>query len=259
MPDYQTMRSVLAWVRRIWVAAGCLVFLLIPVYVWWTYSPRLPSGVLASDQRVRVARGHVLRFEPRERARQVGLVWVAGCLVGPDAYAPLGHAVAMRGYSVVVYGLPWRCAPGPSLVARADADLRRLLAAAPPEQWVLGGHSKGAVFVSSVAASPPPRLRGVIIAGSTHPRDVDLSRSTLAITKIVATLDGIAPIAMSESRRGLVPPQATWHRIEGGNHSQFGWYGTQLGDGRARISRERQHEDVLAAVLELLARVERDD
>ena len=54
----------------------------------------------------------------------------------------------------------------------------------------------------------------------------------------------------------MLPPDATWHRIEGGNHSQFGWYGTQLGDGTARITREQQHTQVLAAVLELLARVE---
>ena len=57
--------------------------------------------------------------------------------------------------------------------------------------------------------------------------------------------------------RALLPPQASWHRIEGGNHSQFGWYGTQLGDGAARISRERQHEQLLATVLEVLALVER--
>jgi len=253
-----TTRLVVAWIRRVWVASGALVLLLMPVYVWWTYTPRLPVDALSSDATVSVERSDVLRFVPRGRVRSVGLVWVAGCLVSPDAYAPLGHAVAAQGYPVVVYGLPWRCTPWPPQRARADAEIRRHLSSAPPDRWVLGGHSKGAVFVSSVAATPPASLRGVIIAGSTHPRDVDLSHSRLAISKIVATMDGIAPLDVSGSpaRRRLLPPDATWHRIEGGNHSQFGWYGTQLGDGTARITREQQHTEVLAAVLAVLARVE---
>jgi Alpha/beta hydrolase family len=256
MREPTTIRQVVGWVRRVWVASGALVLLLMPVYVWWTYTPRLAVGALASDAAVRVERGDVLRFVPQGRARRVGLVWVAGCLVSPDAYAPLGHAVAAHGFPVVVYGLPWRCTPWPPQRAKAETDIRRLLASAPPDRWVLGGHSKGAVFVSSVAAAPPASLRGVIIAGSTHPRDVDLSSSPLPITKIVATLDGIAPMAVSESRRVLLPATVDWRRIEGGNHSQFGWYGTQLWDGTARITREQQHTQVLVAVLELLARVE---
>lgn len=252
-----TTRSVLALVRRVWVFGGSLMLLATPVYAWWTYTPRLPAGAMTADAGVAVEAGDVVRFTPRAGARDVGLVWVAGCLVAPQAYAPLAHAVAARGYPVVVYGLPWRCAPLPVHRARVDADLRRLLGAAGPSRWVLGGHSKGAVFVSQIAASPPASLRGVIIAGSTHPRDVDVSDSSLAITKIVATLDGIAPMAVSESRRALLPATVDWRRIEGGNHSQFGWYGTQLGDGTATISREQQQEQLLSAVLDVLTEAER--
>jgi len=92
-----TTRLVVAWIRRVWVASGALVLLLMPVYVWWTYTPRLPVDALSSDATVSVERSDVLRFVPRGRVRSVGLVWVAGCLVSPDAYAPLGHAVAAQG------------------------------------------------------------------------------------------------------------------------------------------------------------------
>ena len=64
-----------------------------------------------------------------------------------------------------------------------------------------------------------------------------------------------ALLGVSESRRGLLPDEVAWHRIEGGNHSQLGWYGTQLGDGTARITRVRQHDEVVAAVLAMLGRV----
>ena len=206
-----TARRIIGIVRRVWVTTGGLLLMAMPVYAWWTYAPRLPDGSLVSDAGVLVERGDYLRFTPRHVTGRPGLLWVAGCLVPAEAYAPLGHAVAARGYPVVIYGLPWRCAPFPTQQARADADLRRLLLASP-SRWVLGGHSKGAVFVSQIAATPPASLLGVIIAGSTHPRDVDLSRSALEIAKVVATADGIAPLDVSESRRNLLPAGTAWHR-----------------------------------------------
>ncbi|AMY11419.1 Alpha/beta hydrolase family protein [Luteitalea pratensis] len=242
MREPMTARRIIGIVRRVWVTTGGLLLLGMPVYAWWTYAARLPAGALDSDAGVVVERGETLRFIPRESAHDVGLVWVAGCLVAPEAYAPLGHAIAARGFPVIIYGLPWRCAPFPQQRTQAETDLRRLLEVRRPSRWVLGGHSKGATFVVQIAVRPPASLRGLVIAGSTHPRDVDLSGTSLAVAKIVATEDGIAPIDVSESRRRLLPDGVTWHRLEGGNHSQFGWYGTQLGDGTARITRARQHD-----------------
>jgi pimeloyl-ACP methyl ester carboxylesterase len=252
-----TAREALRLLHRVWVLSGCLLLLAMPVYVWWTYAARIPASALRSDDAVSVSADPLgLRFSPRGAAKGVGLIWVAGCLVGAEAYAPLGHAVATRGYPVVIYALPWKCAPWAAHRARVDRELRRLLATSRPDRWVLGGHSKGAVFVSAIAATPPPALRGVVIAGSTHPRDVDLSHSPLAFTKVLATRDGIAPLETSQSHRALLPPAVDWRRIEGGNHSQFGWYGTQLGDGTATVSREAQQRALLDAVLDRLRSVE---
>lgn len=244
--------------RRAWVASGVAVLLLMPVYVWWTYTPRLPDGVLLDSDRVRVTRSdRLLRFAPSGEPRRVGLLWVSGCLVPREAYAPLGRAVAEAGYVADVYELPWRCAPWPPQRARALADLRAALAAAAtPTRWVLGGHSKDAVFVSAIAAQPPASLAGVVIAGSTHPRDVDLSALTVPVTKLVASMDGVAPAIDSERRRHLLPTHATWVRIEGGTHAQFAWYGHQIGDGRAAITREQQHAQLVDAVLATLRRAE---
>ena len=58
---------------------------------------------------------------------------------------------------------------------------------------------------------------------------------------------------------GLVHPHADrlpaatkWVPIRGGNHSQFGYYGFQLGDRRARIPRAAQQAQLLAALLAAL-------
>jgi hypothetical protein len=246
-------------IRRVWVRAGLASLLALPVYAWWTYAPRLDPAVLVSDAQVVVSRnGSTLRFDPRSPRRGAGLVWVTGCLVPAEAYAPLARAVARDGTPVLVYQLPWRCAPLPAHQAQVLTDLRTLMTA-PGSRWVLGGHSKGAVFVSALAAVPPPALRGIVLAGTTHPRDVDLSATRLVVAKVVATQDGIAPAPTSEARRGLLPPGALWHVVDGGNHSQFGWYGTQLGDGRATIDRARQQAIVVDVVLDVLRRVDAED
>ena len=43
-----------------------------------------------------------------------------------------------------------------------------------------------------------------------------------------------------------------WVEIGGGNHAQYGWYGEQLGDGLATISRPQQQEQIVAATAEFL-------
>ena len=42
---------------------------------------------------------------------------------------------------------------------------------------------------------------------------------------------------------------STWVVIEGGNHAQFGYYGTQLGDCSATIGRGDQQDQTFDAVL----------
>jgi hypothetical protein len=56
-----------------------------------------------------------------------------------------------------------------------------------------------------------------------------------------------------------LPPQTRWVVIEGGNHSQFGYYGFQLGDNRATISRSAQQAATLEAILGTLGRASAAD
>ena len=85
--------------------------------------------------------------------------------------------------------------------------------------------------------------------GTTHPRDVDLSGLEVPVTKLVATRDGLAKVAGVEANRHLLPASTRWVRIEGGNHSQFGWYGFQPGDRRADISASEQRRQMIGAVI----------
>ena len=53
-----------------------------------------------------------------------------------------------------------------------------------------------------------------------------------------------------------LPEDTNWVLIEGGNHSQFGYYGSQLGDNSATISQEVQQKLTVEAVLSALKSIQ---
>ena len=52
-----------------------------------------------------------------------------------------------------------------------------------------------------------------------------------------------------------MPENTSWVKIDGGNHSQFGWYGDQPGDNPASISREIQQQIIIESTKDLLTRI----
>jgi len=88
--------------------------------------------------------------------------------------------------------------------------------------------------------------------GTTHPRDIDLSEIDIPVLKIYGTNDGVASPRKVQNNRSKLPSSANLVAIEGGNHSQFGYYGSQLGDNSADISREQQQEMILNEILQFI-------
>jgi hypothetical protein len=99
-------------------------------------------------------------------------------------------------------------------------------------------------------------IAGLALVGTSHPRDVDLSVLRVPVTKIVGTRDGLASREEVERNRALLPAATRWVWIEGGNHSQFGWYGFQPGDRPARIAASAQRAAMVEAIVQLVRRVE---
>ena len=246
-------------VRRVWITTGLTATAVFTVWSLIAYrASDVARGALRSDARVTVTElSGARRFAPVAVARSdVGLLFIAGSLVDPTAYAPIAHAAAEAGFVAHVLALPRRGAFGgaedPTLFARARALMGD---PAGPRHWVIGGHSRGAVVAVQLAHERADGIAGLVLVGTSHPRDVDLSALTVPVTKVVGTHDGLASRAEVEANRALLPSATRWVWIEGGNHSQFGWYGFQPGDRPARVAASVQRATMIGAIVDLLRRV----
>lgn len=252
--------------RKLKLLVGGAAAVLLLVVVWCFTAYRTTSDAKAamiSDVRVTVAfdESGVFRFSPPPTSKPapVGLVFFPGGMVSAEAYAPLARAVAAAGYPVILVPLPRRGMFGAAWVPDV---LHRALGAMHEDEravrWVLGGHSVGAALAVRMAVdlngSGARTVAGVLLMGTTEPRSDAMAKYPFPITKIVATNDGLAKYAEAEANRAFLPASAHWVRIEGGNHSQFGWYGFQPLDQFAAISRDAQHEQMINATLEALRR-----
>lgn len=187
----------------------------------------------------------------------VGFLFFPGSLVEPAAYAPMARSVAQKGFLTILVELPRRGAfggaKGPRVTERARNEMKKFPGI---HRWVIGGHSLGgAVAARFVKENNAPDIAGLILMGTSHPKDFSLRDLTIPVTKIIGTRDGLAGVAKSERTRANLPATARWIIIEGGNHSQFGWYGFQPGDKFASIGRQRQQELLREAIMSMLKKV----
>jgi len=241
------------WIRRVWATLGILSLL---GFAGWSFVAYRASGdartALVSDDRVRIVRGadHWLLTPAETIPRKVGLVFFPGALVEPAAYAPLLREVALAGYPVLLVEIPRRGAFGGADGAEVIGRARRAMLNV--SEWVVAGHSRGGAVAARFVRESRSGVRGLVLVGTSHPRDFSLAESTLLVTKILGTRDGVAPIERSEENRHLLPATSRWVLIEGGNHSQFGWYGFQPGDHFATIDRDRQQELTRTAIVDAL-------
>jgi len=241
------------WIRRIWISCG-LAF--VAFLTWNTQAHGVDPAVFRSTATVRVLdTGALIQFLPTQAAPGAGLIFLPGGTIDPDAYAPLLRAVAESGHAVVLVRMPWRSAPTAgtrqTLWERIDGVLG---SRKPGQSWVLGGHSRGAALAATYVSEHNGRVDGLVLIGTTHPRDVDLSKTSLPIAKIYGTRDCVADSAKTMANANRLPPGTRWIRIAGGNHRQFGYYGYQLGDCGATISRAAQQALTAAALTDFLAR-----
>lgn len=184
------------------------------------------------------------------------IVFYPGALVQAEAYAPFARALAENGYSVIIQKIPFRIAFTEGMEQKVfEKTLEIISKEKTNEKWVLAGHSKGGAMAANFSDLYSEKLSALLLIGTSHPRRVDLTSLAIPITKVYASEDGLASVEEVEDFGQNLPPHTSYVLVEGGNHSQFGWYGIQLGSGTPQISREEQQKQLLAASLDLIQQI----
>lgn len=254
-------REVWKVIKRIWITVGVGGTI---IFIAWSLIAFRANGeahaAALSDARVSVTRAggiwNFSRLNPATPLKATALIFFPGSLVDPTAYAPLARMAAEAGFPVYMVELPRRGAFGGADSPQIREHLRAVIQGNPAiKHWVLAGHSRGAVVACEMASEGFEGFAGLILIGTSHPRDVSLVALTIPVTKIVGSRDGLASPQEVEENKSKLPLSTRWVRIEGGNHSQFGWYGFQPGDRWAAVSAEAQRAEMLRAVLETLQSV----
>lgn len=205
------------------------------------------QSALLSDEAVRVEQDEWIVFTPAELAPTAGLVIYPGARVAPEAYAPLARAVAEAGYLAVIVPMPL------NLAVLAPNRAAEVIAAFPEvSKWAIAGHSLGGSMAASFAESRPGTVQGLALWASYPAQSTNLSDNNLQVISVFGTLDGLTSLDDIRASADLLPADARWVAVEGGNHAQFGSYGDQTGDNPATVSAEAQQAQIVAATLELL-------
>lgn len=249
-------KSLKHTLKRLFTLLAALAFAGVVAFLVWAYTPLGPTPeamtALQSDSQVAVGQSHWIVFWPADDARNTGLILYPGGRVDPRAYAPMARAIAAAGYPTVIVPMPLNLAVFG--VDRAD-DVR---AAYPQiERWAIGGHSLGGAMAAAYAYRHPGAVQGLVLWASYPAGNNSLAdRDDLAVVSISGSLDGLATPEKVEASRPLLPADAEFLVIEGGNHAQFGWYGPQSGDNAATIPHEAQQAQTVDATVRLLERLE---
>ena len=170
------------------------------------------------------------------------LIYYPGGKVEETAYAPLLHYLAGQGMDVCLVKMPFRLAVFG--VNRANHVMRQY----DYEHWYIGGHSLGGVIAADYASKHSSELCGVYMLAAYPIKPLD--KKTAAII-IYGSEDGILNMKKMTDAKQYLPDGSKEHVIKGGNHSQFGNYGKQDGDGIADISSDEQQRKTVELILQI--------
>lgn len=195
----------------------------------------------------------------------VGFMFLPGGLVDPHAYLTLMEKVAEDSIPVVI----------PKFSANLGilelSKYRAVLNDFPDiTSWYIGGHSLGGIVALSAVSNDPDRFKGLILLGVYPSESFAIPDWDEHVLSIYAENDQLSTVEEIENGVSLLPPasfitdvdaldtlnsaipQTIYYYIQGGNHSQFGDYGPQEGDGIALITREEQHQRVHEAIIDFI-------
>ena len=245
-------------VKRVLIPVSVIILIIIGIAFYWIndgYSAMEEALVyLESSEDVAVQdNDQWLHFQPTEENpeevnERTGFIYYPGARVDYRSYGPLMNELAREGVEGFLVKMPLDLAFFGSNRAEAIITEHEEI-----DRWIIGGHSLGGAMAARFVYNHPEQVSGLVLLAAYPASSNDLSGyDKLPVLSIYGDRDGFVTDEDIENSRDNLPNHTRWMEIEGGNHSQFGWYGFQQGDQEAEISREKQQERILEGLLDWL-------
>jgi predicted alpha/beta-hydrolase family hydrolase len=124
-----------------------------------------------------------------------------------------------------------------------------IIAAHPKiEHWAVGGHSLGGAMAAKFVDDLPGAADSLVLWAAYPANNSSLrDQPGLKVLSIYGSLDALATPEKILSASSILPANTSWVEIQGGNHAQFGSYGSQPGDNLPLLVPEDQWAQVVSA------------
>ena len=175
------------------------------------------------------------KFIYKGKNTRAALIFNQGGLVEYEAYEPLMTAIANKGIMCILIRSTLSLAifniNDPDGIKEKFPEIKN---------WYIGGHSFGGSISCFYLLNHLKDFNGLILLASYSTKD--LTKGNFKVLSIYGSNDKKINLKNYEKNKKLLPKDITEFIIEGGNHSNFGMYGFQKGDGMASITNIEQIE-----------------
>ncbi len=226
----------------------------------------LPDDVSYDETLKLVETTEYIKLTPKTGTVSNALIFVPGGLVDPHAYISLMQRIAGSGIQVYILKMSANLA-----ILEINKAMKIKEQSDPnADNWYIAGHSLGGISAQAVVYNNPESFDGLILLGAYPAENYSLSDWQGNVLSVYAENDKLSSVEEIEDGKIHLPPAnsldslnqpetlsfeqptAIYYMIEGGNHSQFGAYGFQKGDGEADISRDEQHRQITEAITKFI-------
>lgn len=236
--------------RILLISIVIIVFIIFFIYVsnYYKAMPEVVSFMSSDDNVEFMENSPWIEYEAKDKEVTKGLILYPGGKVEAEAYSPLAKRIAESGFKVVIVPMPFNLSVFSPNKAKEVINTYTQI-----DKWYIGGHSLGGVMASRFTYDNLDIIEGLILLASYPPNSSDMSSSTIKVLSISGTEDGLVDKDKIEASKELLPESTEFLWIEGGNHSQMGWYGFQSGDNTATIKREKQQDIITKSIVQFMS------
>lgn len=188
------------------------------------------------------------------------LIFYPGGLVDPHSYLSWQDELVSKDPSLRIVTVKM---PSNLAVINSTKGSRLFDAFPETETWLIAGHSLGGAMATNMIAKYPEKLEALIYMAA-YPSDDRIKNYSGGVLSISAENDGLSTQEDIEEHVSDLPTaykmdsvndfpmeirsKTLYYEIQGGNHAQFGNYGSQEDDLAPTISRDQQQSILIELI-----------